>query len=177
MWYISTAWIFLIHYQTSFHWRLFLNYYQFKCIRKDLRFLFLHKFNSFEIITDKYLIISNLSALCLGAAVAQSVESSALDRRARVWGSSSKNLTCTLVAPGACKTRRGCNVFQDPIQIIPLAVQKRGSHPLCGWWKLRWYVSGSSSGMNPRPSAMAHYHCSSPTLNPTKQPNNQPHYV
>ena len=36
--------------------------------------------------------------------------------------------------------------------------------------KLRWHVSGSSIGMNPRPSALVHWHSSSPTLNPFNQP-------
>ena len=29
---------------------------------------------------------------------------------------------CTLMAPGACKIRRGCNVLQVPCQKIPLGV-------------------------------------------------------
>ena len=34
------------------------------------------------------------------------------------------------MALGACKIHFGCNVFQVPIQIIPLGIPKRGSHPL-----------------------------------------------
>ena len=51
-----------------------------------------------------------------GAAVALWVESSAYDGRLRVWGSPSQIPPCTLMAPGACKIRRGCVVFQVPIQ-------------------------------------------------------------
>ena len=54
------------------------------------------------------------------------------------------------------KIRRGCNVLQVPIQILPLGVPKRGSHPLWGGSTLQWRVSGSSFGMNPRPSAISH---------------------
>ena len=42
------------------------------------------------------------------------------------------------------------------IQIISLGLPKRGSHPLRGGSKLEWHVSGSSFGMNSRPSAIAH---------------------
>ena len=48
--------------------------------------------------------------------VAQSVESLALDQRARVRGSPGKKPSCILMAPGAWKIRRGCNVLQVPIQ-------------------------------------------------------------
>ena len=44
-------------------------------------------------------------------------------------------------------------------------IPKRGSHAL-GGLKLEWHISGSSFGMNPRPSAISHSHCSSPALNP-----------
>ena len=36
--------------------------------------------------------------------------------------------------------------------------------------KLCWHVSGSSFGMNPRPSVIAHMRSFSPTLKPTHQP-------
>ena len=67
-----------------------------------------------------------------------------------------RKLPFTLMAPGACKIRRGCNVLQVPVQIILLGVPRRGSHPLHDGSKLRWHASGSSFGMNPRPSAIAH---------------------
>ena len=57
-----------------------------------------------------------------GPAVAQSVEYSAPDRRARVRGSPGEKPPCTLMAPGVCKIRRECNVLEVPIQIIPLWV-------------------------------------------------------
>ena len=38
-----------------------------------------------------------------------------------------KTLPCTLIAPGACKIRRGGYVVQVPVQIIPLGVTKRES--------------------------------------------------
>ena len=60
------------------------------------------------------------------------------------------------MAPDACKIRSGCNVLEVPIQIIPLGVPKWGSHLLRGGSKLRWHVSGSSFGMNPRPPAIVH---------------------
>ena len=44
-------------------------------------------------------------------AVGKSTEHSVPDRRARVSGSSGKTLPCTLMAPGACKIRRGYNVL------------------------------------------------------------------
>ena len=65
-----------------------------------------------------------------------------------------QKLSCTLMAPGACKIRHGCNVFQVSIYIIPLGVPKRQS--LRGRSKLQRHVSGSSFGMNPRLSAIAH---------------------
>ena len=33
------------------------------------------------------------------------------------------------MAPGACKIRRGRNVLQVPMQIIPLGLAKRGAIP------------------------------------------------
>ena len=58
--------------------------------------------------------------------MAKSDESSAPDRRARVRGSPIETLPCTLVAPGACKIRRGCNILKVPIQIMPLGGIKVG---------------------------------------------------
>ena len=43
-----------------------------------------------------------------------------------------------------------------PIQIISLTIPKRGSQPLCGGLRLRLHVSGSSLGMSPKPSEIAH---------------------
>ena len=39
-------------------------------------------------------------------------------------------------SPGACKILCGCNVLLVPIQITPLGLPKRGSHPLRGGSKL-----------------------------------------
>ena len=86
--------------------------------------------------------------------------------RAQIRGSPVKTPPCILMAPSTCKNRRGCNVLQIPIQIIPLWLPKRGSHPLRCGSKLRWHVFGSPIGMNPRPSAIAHWSSSNPTLNP-----------
>ena len=61
-----------------------------------------------------------------GSNCPQWVESLAPDRRARVRGSPGEKLPCTLMAHGACKIRRGCNVLQVPIQIIPLEVPQVG---------------------------------------------------
>ena len=63
------------------------------------------------------------------AAFAQSVESSAPDRKARVEACLAKTV---MYANGtvACKIRCGCNAFQVPIQIIPLGVPERGIYPL-----------------------------------------------
>ena len=49
---------------------------------------------------------------------------------------------CMLMAPGAFKILCRCNVLQVPIQIIPVGVPKRGSHPLRSGSNLRWNVSG-----------------------------------
>ena len=51
---------------------------------------------------------------------------------ARIRSSPAEKPPCALMAPGACKIRRECNVLQIPTQIIPLGVLKRGSHPLRG---------------------------------------------
>ena len=67
-----------------------------------------------------------------------------------------QKLLCTLMAPCACKIRRGCNVLQVPNQFILLGVPKLVSHPLHRGSKLRWHVSGLFFGMNPRPSAITH---------------------
>ena len=88
-------------------------------------------------------------------AVAKSDEHSIPDRRARVRDSPGATLPSTLMAPGAYKIRHRCNVLQVPIQIIPLGVPKQGSHPLRGESKMWLHVSGSSSRMNPKPSAIA----------------------
>ena len=37
---------------------------------------------------------------------------------------------CKLMAPDACKIRRGCNVLEVPIQVLPLGVPKRGSRTM-----------------------------------------------
>ena len=86
----------------------------------------------------------------------KSHEYSTPDRKAQVRGSPGETPSCTLMSPGACKIPRERNVLQIPIQIIPLGVPKRERHPLRGESKLRRHVSGSSFGINPRPSAIAH---------------------
>ena len=68
------------------------------------------------------------------------------DLRARICCSPSKKPPFTLTAPGAYKIRHWCNFLHVPIQIMPLGIPKRGSHPLHGGLKLRGHVSGSSSG-------------------------------
>ena len=65
-------------------------------------------------------------------AVGKSDEHSSPDRRAQVQDSFGETPPCSLIAPGAYKIRRGCNVLQVPIKIIPLGVTKWGSHPLRG---------------------------------------------
>ena len=45
-------------------------------------------------------------------------EHSVPGRRARVRGSSCETPPCMTMAPGACKSVRGCNILQVPIQII-----------------------------------------------------------
>ena len=66
------------------------------------------------------------------AAIAQTAQHSALNRRAWVRSSLGEKPPSTLMAPGPCKIRRGCNVLQVPTQIVPLGVPKRGSLPLRG---------------------------------------------
>ena len=90
-------------------------------------------------------------------AVVKSDEHSAPDRRARVRGSPGKTPPCALIAFGERKNGRGCNVIQVTVQVMPLLVPKRGSHPLCGSSKLWWHVSGPSLAMSPRSSAIAHF--------------------
>ena len=63
---------------------------------------------------------------------------------------------CTLMPPGACKIRCGCNVLQSVIQIVHLGVSKRGKSPIRGGLKLWWHASGSSLRMSPRPLTIAH---------------------
>ena len=52
--------------------------------------------------------------------------SSALDRRARGRSFLAEIPPCALMALSACKIRRGCNVLQVPILIIPLGVLPLG---------------------------------------------------
>ena len=56
--------------------------------------------------------------------------------RARVRDSPGKTLSCTLMAPGACKIRCRCNVLQVPIHIISLEILKRGKNSLRGRLKV-----------------------------------------
>ena len=81
-------------------------------------------------------MLDNLSPNYNNPAVGKSDEFSAPDRRARVRGSPGLTLTGMLIAPVAYKVRRGCNVLYVPVQIIPLGVPKRESHPLRGGLKL-----------------------------------------
>ena len=94
-----------------------------------------------------------------GPSVAKFAEHSASDRRARVRGSPGETLPCTLMAPGACKIRCECNVLQVAIQNnTSRGTKERRPYPPSprGESKLRWHITGSSFGMNPRPSAIAH---------------------
>ena len=68
----------------------------------------------------------------MGAEVAQLVESSAPDQRAQVRDSPGEKPPYMLMALGAYKIRRGCNVLQVTAQILPQVVPKWGSHVLCG---------------------------------------------
>ena len=63
-------------------------------------------------------------------------EHSATDQRAWIRGLLREKSSCMLMAPGTSKTHRKCDILQVPIQIIPLAVPKQGSYPLCGRSKL-----------------------------------------
>ena len=63
-------------------------------------------------------------------------ENSTLDPRARFRDLSCEIPLCLLMTPGVCKIRRGCNALQAPIQIIPLGMLKRESHPVRSGSKL-----------------------------------------
>ena len=95
-----------------------------------------------------------------GPAVVQSVESSTECPSSRF---AQRKLLCTLVAHGACKILRGCDVLHP---IYASGGTKRRSHPLRGGSKLQCHVSGLSFRMNSGPSAKAHQCSSIPTLNP-----------
>ena len=79
---------------------------------------------------------------------------------------------------GACKIRRGCNVLQVPVQIIPLGVPKLGRYPPPWLIKIvkaflriiRWDESQNVENSPLRINIkIAHQHPgSSPTLNPTQ---------
>ena len=93
--------------------------------------------------------------ICVMPAAALSAEHSAPNQRIWVRGSPVEIPPCTLMAPGSYKIRRGCNVLQVLIQIIPLGVPKRGSHPYRGGSKLWSHVFGPSLGMSARLLALA----------------------
>ena len=57
---------------------------------------------------------SAFSYINVGEAVVQCVEHPAPDRIAWIRGSPGETLLYMLLAPGACKIRRGCNVLQVP---------------------------------------------------------------
>ena len=122
------------------------------------RIFFISVFLFLRFYTNKFITLMFVQDLFLNrrVAIAKTIETSASHRNPRVQGSSGEKPRYTLKVPGSCKIRRGCNVLQVPIQIMPLKVPKRGSHPLSVGSKLRWYVFGSSFGMNPRPSGIAH---------------------
>ena len=63
---------------------------------------------------------SNLGRSCPVGRVLSSWPENPISRLA--W----RKLPCTLMAPGACKLRRGYNVLLVPFQIIPLGEPKRG---------------------------------------------------
>ena len=96
----------------------------------------------------------------------KSDEHSAPDRRAWVQGSPDETAPCTLMTPGACKIRRGCNVLQVHIQIIPLGVPKRKIKIVITCLKTILTGESQTVGNNPLRSY-------SPTLNPSKQPTNR----
>ena len=84
------------------------------------------------------MIVTSISFTTLkGPEMGKSDKHSALDRRARIQSSPGETPPCTLMASDACKIRRGYNVLQVLIQIIPLEVPKRGSHILRGGSKLK----------------------------------------
>ena len=97
-----------------------------------------------------------------GGQVGWALAPSAPDRRARVRDLPSETSPNTLMVPGACKIRRGCNILQVPMQIIPLGVLRRWSHLLRDRSKLWRNVSlpawpWPSLGMCLRPSAITNY--------------------
>ena len=95
-------------------------------------------------------IISTYSSL-IRAAMALSEKHWASHGRVCVGGLPSKTWPL-----GACKIRRGGNVFQVAIQNCTSEIPKRRSHSLRSWPKLWWHVSGISFEMSPRSSAIAH---------------------
>ena len=82
-----------------------------------------------------------------GLAEAKSDQHSAANQRARVRDSLGKTLPCTLMAPGACKICRGCNVLHVPIQIIFLGIS-RGGEPSPPW-KIKVVVGYVRTGLVP----------------------------
>ena len=76
--------------------------------------------------------------------------------KARDRDSPGETPPCSLMTLSACKVCFGCNVLHVPPQIIPLRITYRRSHLFRDGSKLRWHVSESSSGMNLRPSTIAH---------------------
>ena len=63
------------------------------------------------------------------AAVALTVEHSAPDGRSWVRALPGETVSYTLMSPGACKIRRGCNTLLVAIEIIPLGYQSGGAIP------------------------------------------------
>ena len=102
-----------------------------------------HECCSFNFPQRRWLLLF----LNLRDAVALLAEQSAPDRRSQVRDWSVETTSCTLMAPGAFKIRRACNVLQVPTQIISLGVPKRGEPSPLGGSKLRWHVSRPSLGI------------------------------
>ena len=74
---------------------------------------------------------------CLAPRSARRMKFSIPHWRARVRGLPGDTPTCTLMGPGACKIRRGCNVLHVPSQnytfiLFSIKGTKAGSHPLRG---------------------------------------------
>ena len=80
---------------------------------------------------------------------------SAPDRRARVRDSRGEIPPCALMAPGACKIRRECNVLQVPFQNYTSGGTKAGE--LSPPWKIKIVMACLRTILrDDKPSAIAH---------------------
>ena len=91
---------------------------------------------------------------------------------ARILGSTSEILPCTLMVPGACKIRRRCNVLQVPIQYYTSGSTKAGK-PFPPW-RIKIVMACLRTILRDESPTVGNssLYCSSPTLNPTYQPQN-----